>query len=135
MKRVIVGLLILQVLNPMLSFSADWQPIPETDALFDKSRITTDIDGNYLVWIKMTLPPEITTDNPKRYRNYAETLSLFAIDCKATAYADRIIANYDKNGSVMDTVKHTNKPVPVPPGTVGELIVQEICRLSKSNDK
>jgi len=102
---------------------------------YDKRTLRRSSSGIVKVWVKSFESPEKVVQNKKAdrqkfagYENYSYTLALFQFDCRQKTFQELDFSDYDQHQKIMAYGLGPDKKFSVKPGTVGEILYQEVCR-------
>jgi hypothetical protein len=130
--------LLLALSASQLALASDWTPIPGTtpqgdEILVDTDSITDSVLGRK-VWIKYKYakPQKIDAAVDKKAvgKEYSESISLSRFDCDQRTMTPLQVTFRDANGEVVSTEGSPSMQMKmdVPPDTVGEAIMNFVCR-------
>lgn len=130
-------LLLLLIFLSFKSYPADWKYI-KGGFIVDTSSIQKLPNGNFKVWFKNILDPDVLADMLnehkkigyyKDYSKYFYSLTLYEINCSQRLLQVRSGIDYNFDLNIIDSFNITvDNFTPIPPGTAGEMNMKFVCK-------
>lgn len=126
------------------TYGGAWRPVPNTNWLFDASRVIHVSPSVFRIWTKHKESKESIDrwkieDPNGDYSNYSDTVCFRQIDCKTQKIGTVNITNYSAQGTTIgDSVTIEDSKIRmslVIPDSVGEACVQTVCDYIKKFSK
>jgi hypothetical protein len=136
----LIALLFLIGTTWSMAWAADWRPIPDSNDVFDGSRITKILPLVLRVWTRYTLNDAALEYVKKKglteeYRDYSYSVALRQIDCGKRTHGFVSIHNFNARGgplgpsiAIKDADIEMNEAAPE---TEAEGLIAAVCAYSK----